>query len=528
MASKQNQGVLVSLIVFIVLTLAFGVATYFGAKGYQEQKAALATARSERTSAIQERDSLKADLDAFKTKLGYGSAAADVIVNGKDGKENVTVIENGAEVEKPVHYNGMQDDLVAALGSAATETLTFKDGVAKLTAQIAAVNKQIADCAAERDANIKDAQASIASSAKEKTRFETSVAKKTADSVAGLADVRSQYADLTKQFDEQTKEFDTQKRNAKEAIDIAQAETEKERAAADNFAEINLELARRIDLLTNNDFETADANVISTDQVGKFVRLSVGSADGIRPLTKFNVFPKEALVKGGVKAKASVQVTHSLEEHVCEAKIIEDDQNNPIEPGDIVFTPLWRPGDVNKYALDYRLDINEDGVSDLGELCNMIAISGGEVVAYIDDNGEVHGKISPDTFRLVVSDETIVDRIAKAGDLSEAAKAQIEQDEVDFVASASENGVRTIRLADLLVQIGYKKTAALNRDKAEKAAGERQAAVSNTVVGDRSVIPVFESQSETKPGSVLPVYEEGADKKDAAANATFRKRTPKN
>lgn len=520
MASRQNQGVLVSLIVFIVLTLAFGVATYFGAKGYKEQKAALETARSDRAAAISERDALKADLDAFKAKLGYGSVDADAIVNGKDGSEQI------GENQK-VHYNGMSDDLVAALGDTARE-LTFKDGVAKLTASIAAVNKQIADCAQERDQNVKDAQTSIADSDKEKTRFDASVAKKTADVLTNLGNAQEQYADLTKQFNEQTKEFDVQKRNAKEAIDIANAETDKERKAADNFAEINLELAKRIDLLTNNDFESADAFVVSTDQVGKFVRLSVGSADGIRPLTKFNVFPKEALEKGGVKAKASVQVTRSLEEHVCEAKILEDDQNNPIEPGDIVFTPLWRPGEVYKYALDYRLDINNDGVSDLGEIYNMIEISGGEVAAYIDDSGEVRGKITPDVFRLVISDDNITERIKRAGDLSDETKAQIEQDAAEFVESAGENGVRTIRLADLLVQIGYKKTEALGRDQEEKAAGEKQAAESQDVVGNASVAPVFKSGDDARPGTVLPVYEEGTDKEAKASKPAFRKRTPKN
>ena len=82
---RNEQGVIVSLIVFIVLTLAFGVATYFGAKGFQEQKAALATARSELQSAIAENDTLRADLTNFKTRLGYGYGSADEIINGKDG-----------------------------------------------------------------------------------------------------------------------------------------------------------------------------------------------------------------------------------------------------------------------------------------------------------------------------------------------------------------------------------------------------------------------------------------------------------
>ena len=117
---RNEQGVIVSLIVFIVLTLAFGVATYFGAKGFQEQKAALATARSELQSAIAENDTLRADLTNFKTRLGYGFGSADEIINGKDGSEK-RVDKNGEEAA--VHYAGMTDDVQKALGS----DTNFKD-----------------------------------------------------------------------------------------------------------------------------------------------------------------------------------------------------------------------------------------------------------------------------------------------------------------------------------------------------------------------------------------------------------------
>ena len=229
------------------------------------------------------------------------------------------------------------------------------------------------------------------------------------------------------------------------------------------------------------------------------------------------------------KAKAKVQVTRTLEEHVCEAKILEDDQNNPIQPGDLVFTPLWRPGEVYKYALDYRLDINGDGVSDLGEIYNMIQITGGEVSAYIDDAGKVHGKITPDVFRLVVCDASIADRANMDGGLSEEQREKIIADETAFVASAGENGVRTMRLPDLLAQIGYKKTDQLARYRDEQRVGERQAGESSVAVGNSSVVPVFRSEDgEVKPGSILPVFPEGAEEQVKEGNVTFRKRTPRN
>ena len=519
---RNEQGVIISLIVFIVLTLVFGVATYFGAKGYQEQKAALETARSELASATAENDSLRADLNNFKEKLGYGLGSASEIIKGRDGAEKRLDSENK---EVAVHYNGMTDDVVAALGSDAT----FKDAVAKLVAEIANVNKMIAASAQERDENIRDAQTQILNSSKEKERFDANAAKMTADHLAAIADSQTQYAELTSKFNEQTKEFDVQKRDARKAIEIAKEETKSVREASDRFAETNLELSKRIDLLTNNDFERADAFVVSTDQVGKIVRLSVGSKDGVRPLTKFNVFPKEALEKGGVKAKASVQVLRSLEDHCCEARILTDDSNNPIEPGDLVFTPLWRPGEVYKYALDYHLDVNHDGVSDLGEVYNMIQLTGGEVVAYIDDDGSVHGKITPDVYRIIVADESIIDRVNADEDMSAEDKKKLEADVTAFANSATENGVVKMHLLDLMAQIGYKKTDELDRYHEEKALAQRQAKNSQVSVGGESVIPVYSSSDKgIQPGSVLPVFPDGADEQVKAPSVTFRKRVPKN
>ncbi len=527
---RNEQGVIISLIVFIVLTLAFSVGTYFGAKGYNEKKAALETARSEFKNALAERDSLAVDLKNFKSKLGYGFGSAREILEGTEGSE--TRKASGADVGDPVHYNGMVDELeslASTFNDASFRDVSFKEGVRKLKDKIAETNKQIADRISERDSAVADARAQIADSAKENSRFDASVVKKMTDVKAELDATDEDYSKLTDDFNAQTKEFDVAKREARESVLLAREATEKERKAVDRFANINMDLSRRIDLLTNADFEEADAVVISTDQAARFVRLNVGTADGIRPLTKFNVFPKTALEKGGVKAKASVQVVQTLEEHVCQARILSDDNNNPIEPGDVVFTPLWRPGDIYRYALDYRPDINGDGVSDLGEVYNAIQISGGEVVAYIDDQGVVHGKITPDVFRLITTDETIDERLAKSGDMSEERKAKLVEEREAFVNSAEENGVRSLRLSDLLVQLGYKRTENLARYKKSREAGERQSAASKTSVGSELVIPIFtNSTDEIIPGSVLPYHgNDGEAKATGEPEVQFRKRTPK-
>ena len=62
----KNQGEIISLIVFVVLTLALGVTTYFGFKGLGEQKAELATAQSECQNVQNENYTLSNELAAVK------------------------------------------------------------------------------------------------------------------------------------------------------------------------------------------------------------------------------------------------------------------------------------------------------------------------------------------------------------------------------------------------------------------------------------------------------------------------------
>ena len=70
----KNQGEIISLIVFVVLTLALGVTTYFGFKGLGEQKAELATAQSECQNVQNENYTLSNELAAVKERLGFDPA----------------------------------------------------------------------------------------------------------------------------------------------------------------------------------------------------------------------------------------------------------------------------------------------------------------------------------------------------------------------------------------------------------------------------------------------------------------------
>ncbi len=501
----KNQGEIISLIVFVVLTLALGVTTYFGFKGLGEQKAALATAQGELQNVQNENYALSNEFAAVKERLGFDPAF------------------KGSEI-----VAAMTADVEGALGAQGANK-TYKDAIADLRKNIASLDKQIADLAADRDSKIRDANASVEQAQDQQTQFASNVAKAQTDQNASLATAREDYDKLTKSFVDQTKRFDDVNRQARDAVLEANAETEQNRATANRYADINLDLSRRIDELSNPNFERADGSVVYADQVAKMVRLDIGADDGVRPLMAFTVYPPEIFEEGGVGSKGRVQVVRSLDAHTCEAKILEDDSTTPIQPGDLIYTSFWKPGEFENYALSCRLDVNGDNLSDLNELINLIESNGFKVAAYVDDSGKVHGKITPEVTRVVVPNTPLSSLLAADSELNDEQRQAIADADSRFLADAKANGVRETRLSEFLVRMDYKATDQVVRNA--KASSKKDSY--GVGVANEPTAPIFNARRVAPGVSSQGVLVEMSPENDAAAEADsesvdryFRKRAP--
>ncbi len=511
---RNQQGVVITLIVFIVLTLILGVTTYFGFKGLSEKKQELAQVQSDLKNATSENASWATAFKKTKDVAGFAGL-------GDEHADLAALADKMAERVK---------GLDAATGGATT----YEDAVAKLAANLAQKNTELATAQADVAAAQAAMNAEIEKSAAQKAAFDESVAQMQAKFDESLADARASYDELTASFNKQTQEVDAVKSQAKDAIATAKQETADYKESATKIAEINADLAERIDQLSNAEFERADAQVVYADQANKIVRLNVGTDDGIRPLTTFNVFPADAIDVGGAKAKGSVQVVAALGPHECEARILEDEMSSPIMAGDLVYTPLWRPGETVRYALDYNLDINGDGRSDLDEIISLIQLAGGEVAAYLDANGKEVGAIDSGVYRLVVSEDEIVDVLKKDASLDQATKDQILKTREGFLDSAAKNGVRTMALSDFLVRVGYKKAAQVTRYKDEGGVSPLESGVTATTVSETPVAPIYTGTDEPaprSPGIVAPTFNPEAEPAPVSEGKTsdyyFRPRAPK-
>ena len=435
----RNTGVTVSLVVFMVLSLILGATTYIGAKGTSEKKMQVASAKKTTSEAQSLNSSMKSDLKSIKDKLGYDAV-----------EDNNQLVET------------MKTDVTSALG-AVEDAASYRDAVLRLSDNLKRKNEELKNYQAQQASaeRLADSQNTMTENQQAKfSEMESTLQGEHKDNLKAASD---SYGSLNDSFNEQKTELDNLVAKTESDIRDAKQKTADYKEAADKFEELNKTLSEKVDDLANADFARSDATVVYADQFLKTVRLNVGESDGLRPLTTFNIYKPTALDMDKEVPKGSVQVVRSLGEHLCEAKILEDEMSNPISAGDLAYTPLWRPGKVIKYALDYGLDIDGDSLSDLDQIINIIQSSGAEVVAFIDDEGKINGEITDDVYRVVRADVNISDLLAHDSTRNDAAREALQRLEQGFLDSAKKAGVQEIFLADFLKSIGYKETAKITR-----------------------------------------------------------------
>ena len=506
----RNTGVTVSLVVFMALSLILGVTTYIGAKGTSEKKMQVQSAEKATSEAQSLNSSMKSDLKSIKEKLGYEAV-----------EQNEQLIET------------MKTDVTSALG-AVEDAASYRDVVVRLSDNLKRKKEELTSYQTQQASakSLAESQDTITTNQQsEFSKMETTLQDEHASNVASA---RESYDSLNKSFAEQKTELDGLVAQTNSEIQAAKQKTADYKEAADAFEGTNKALSEKVDELANADFARPDATVVYADQFLKTVRLNVGESDGLRPLTTFNIYKSTALDMDKDVPKGSVQVVRCLGEHLCEAKILEDEMSNPISKGDLAYTPLWRPGKVIKYALDYGLDIDGDNLSDLDQIMNIIQSSGAEVVAFIDDEGKVNGEITNDVYRVVRSDVNISDQLAHDSTRDEAAREKLQRLEQGFLDSAKKAGVPEIFLSDFLKSIGYKETAKITRYRELHGVDLQDNGVVIPNPSDGVLAPKYQIEPDAAPestGVTAPKYVKEAQPAPVSdgkvSDYYFRKRDPK-
>ena len=473
-------------IVFFVLTLALGISEYFTAKALSEAKA--------RT---RDYDAQKSALSGESGKLRTDIQTLQQYINGNSEADTAELLTSYPETLKK------------AAGDLSETPKTCLSVIEGLNANLAEKEIQLAAAEKERDAYRVLADTETDKTEVQKETFDTKTDDLNTTNEKRRDDAENRYKDLQAQKDVLEKTVEEVRADDKAVVDRLETQAADAEESKKMIADINTSLRSRVEALVDPLTEIPDGKIVYVDQLNRVVWLNIGEADGVRLLTTFGVYSKDALARGIVESKGALEVIRIVDAHECEARILNDEMEAPFIPGDYVFTPLWKSGEPVKLALDYFLDVDGDNKDDLDLLVNLINSSGSAVSAWIDKDGEIRGQIEPDVNYVIMSNTPIMKIIENDPDMPDELKGKIKTAHMNLLDEALKNGVPRISLAEFLRQTHYKQSARV--DRYQEPGGVRQTDKGGTpVTSHANIAPIFDKETkDAKPSSfgvTAPIY----------------------
>jgi hypothetical protein len=328
-----------------------------------------------------------------------------------------------------------------------------------------------------------------------------------------------------------TKEdYDQKFKEAQEKQNATLAKAEREKFALNDRAtqleisnrdirDTNTNLASMLEDVRNPNVECPAGKIISVDQEAGLAVVNLGSADGLMVRTMFSVYHPSItglsfrtapvgrdpiycdVCKREVSrdvSKASIEVMRILSPHRAEVRILDDILTDPIMVGDVVYSPIWRPGQKLRFALTAGMRL-PGSVAGSEAVRRLIESNGGVVDCWIEDHvasGEDHlkGSMTDLTNYIVVNE-------GAAHELD----PEVASIQAGLLDSARNKAIKTISLGDLLNRMGWKNVTPVYTFG------------SQTFTPDMRVVPLSQSAVQYSGGHVSPKFT--PDNADARVNA---------
>lgn len=507
----KSPGLVITLIVFIILTLMLGVASYFLAQSYQETVAKLTQAEEKAQNAEGEIRKVSGQIDKIKEKVGYPGSDADALLQEMD------------------------NDIKNALGDVTEIPKDYKGAIVALATNLQQKNSDLEAAVRQRDEFRVVAAEQENKARQQKEEFDGKVGKLTDEFKARDTEAAARYDELSKSNLELVKKIETIEKEAKQVNEEYRVQTADANETAAAVAQINVSLRDKLDQMSQAEFEVPDGKIIYVDQLNRKVRLNIGRAEGVRLLTNFSVFPYNAVELGVIQPKGSVEITRIVGDHESEARIISDEMTNPFLPNDLIYTPLWKTGDKVKFALDYFLDVNKDGKNDIDLMVNLINMAGSSVAAWIDENGEIHGEITPDISYFIIGNESLIDMLDTDNTKTKEVKAAIQKAHTEMFEKVRLNSVREVRLSEFLRRVNYRSTADVAKYQEQGGVTPNISTPGSPIVSKANVAPIYipgeKGAQPVSQGLTAPIYGKGSggqviESPGKVSDFYFQKRNP--
>ena len=203
----------------------------------------------------------------------------------------------------------------------------------------------------------------------------------------------------------------------------------------------NSQLAEKINMLEGEEFQAPQGKITGVSLDGRTAYVNLGRRDNLQTGVKFGIITPDQVKMSTAVPKAQIEIIE-VSETQSRARVVSDNNSEPIVRGDLIYSPAWQSGRVVHFALLGKMDINDDGADDREIVKDLIRQSGGEIDEELTAEGKSFGKMNYDTKYMVRGEKFDPNSQAQAGEF--ASKF------ADMEKRAAGMGVNEINLDKLL------------------------------------------------------------------------------
>lgn len=426
MAKRENQGLHIALISFVILSVLLIVTTYYFWSRSRHLMSEVEREKTAKTEANAAKNTAVLEAEKLKSFIGYTSEIPIDQIEQEFSEQMLTYGGSLPEVQR--NYTELPKHLMATIQQRHTR-------IAELSSELRTNEDEFNSRLAELKKSLDEALQQLAQKESEVGNI---------DQTASTAQ-----SNLRSQLSQQATKYDEQIAALKSDISQKQAELDGLAQERDKLKVILEDREKTIAELTNeNNFDTPDGRIRFVNAKTRTVFLNLGAADGLRRQITFSVFGSDINNLYKEEPKGRIEVVRIIDDHTSEARIVDDYIDDPIVSGDVVYTPIWNANSALRFALLGKLDIDGDGKDDRERFKNMIALNHGKIDAE-DVDGELQGRITRNTRYLVVD-----------GDAEDDGESTAEANKIRDIRSQMLNdatllGVEIVELDRILEYMGY-------------------------------------------------------------------------
>lgn len=493
----KNQALSIALILFVIIACVLGGTTYYFKKNADELKIARESAVKALPGKEAEIENLSKEIVVLKSYLGQETATLEDITVQYNQDMKIVAVEGGVPAPAPAPKPEGDAAAEGAEGAEGGDAAPVADAAAnpdrpsyltvinylndkikkqnELTAEIEKLNLQISDLQKQ----VEDA--------------------KTQGKTAGVEETEEKYKTQISVLNQQIEELngritskDTEIKNQIAAKKKVTRESNRQKTENDELKKQNRERADAIAKL--EDIKKKSEQPPQESKMGEIIFVNPRGDQGIINLGKkdrltrgitFSVYEPNNMTEYGLKG--TIEVLNVSEDREAEVLIFNTDEADPIELGDVLYTPTWAPGFEEHFAIAGFIDIDRDSKSDLDEVIRLITQNGGVVDAYQKENGTQSGKLSSQTSWIVLG----VQPDEKSGDAQRKTYT-------NMTKAADEFNTKSLQVTDLLRKMGYRPPASAQDFEVRPSTGNLKR------VSTGSVSELFSDDEPTQPNRQPP------------------------